>query len=238
MKHLVFISGASSGIGLAMARSVPWSQTRVVDISRRGTPDFEHFRADLSDPADWPRVGALFAREIAAFGGDRVVFVHSAGTLDPIGFAGEVDAEAYARQVLLNSASPQVLGDAFLRATREIGARRQMLIVGSGASRNVYEGWSAYCGGKAAADQWARTVGTEQRRRGGCQILCIAPGIIETAMQEQIRATDTGDFPEVQRFRELRRDGLLRTAERAARDLWGILDKDYPSGSVLDLRDA
>src|ERR1700741_2312040 len=99
-----------------MARSVPYAGARVIDISRRGAAGIEHFPADLAEPAEWSRVAALFAKEMAGFAGERVVFVHSAGTLDPIGFAGEVDAAGYARQVLLNSAAPQALGDAFLRA--------------------------------------------------------------------------------------------------------------------------
>jgi len=43
--HLVFVTGASSGIGLALARAVPWKGARVVDISRRGAPGLEHVRA-------------------------------------------------------------------------------------------------------------------------------------------------------------------------------------------------
>jgi benzil reductase ((S)-benzoin forming) len=236
--HLVFISGASSGIGLAMARACPFPGSRVIDISRTGGPGAEHFRADLSDPADWPRVAALFEKEMAGFAGERVVFVHSAGTLDPIGFAGEVDAAGYTRQVLLNSACPQVLGDAFVRAARETRARCQLLMIGSGAASNVYEGWSAYCGGKAAVDHWVRTVGAEQSRRGDCEVLCVAPGVVATAMQEQIRTTTESDFPDVERFRELHETGALRAAEDAARDLWGALDRGLDNGAVIDLRDA
>src|SRR4030095_16949677 len=82
--HLIFISGASSGIGLAMARSVPYAGARVIDISRRGAAGIEHFPAALAGPAEWNRVAALFAKEMTGFAGERVVFVHSAGTLDPI----------------------------------------------------------------------------------------------------------------------------------------------------------
>ena len=105
-----------------MARSVPYPGARVIDISRRGAKGIEHFAADLAEPAEWDRVAELFATEIKGFAGERVVFVHSAGTLDPIGFAGEVDAPAYTREVLLNSAAPQVLGDAFLRAAAATAA--------------------------------------------------------------------------------------------------------------------
>src|SRR5947208_2774186 len=114
-ESLIFISGASSGIGDALARSVPWTPARVVGISRsRATAADEHVAADLTDPSAWDIVGAAFDREVADFAGDRIVFVHAAGTIEPMGFAGEVDTEAYTANVLLNSAAPQVLGHRFL----------------------------------------------------------------------------------------------------------------------------
>jgi benzil reductase ((S)-benzoin forming) len=236
--HLVFISGASSGIGLALARAVPHAGARVINISRRPAPETEHFAADLSDPAEWPRVGALFAREMKGFAGDGIWFLHSAGTLEPMGFAGEVDPEGYTRQVLLNAASPQVIGDAFLRAAHGTEAPCRMLQIGSGAACTVYEGWSAYCGGKAAADHWIRTVGAEQERRGGrCRVISIAPGIVATAMQEQIREMEAQAFPDVERFRELHREGALRPPDEVARELWTRLQTKFENGAVIDLRD-
>ena len=235
---LVILSGASSGIGLALARSVPWPGSRVIDISRRGAPGLEHLAADLADPEQWTRVGSFLAREIGGFAGERVVFVHSAGTLEPIGFAGEVDAEAYRRAVLLNAACPQVLGDAFLRAARETRAECWLVLITSGAAHSVYPGWSAYGAGKAAVDQWVRTAGAEQARRGGrVRVLAVAPGIVATAMQEQIRVTPAGDFPDVARFVELFESGQLREPGEVAAEIWALLERELPNGAVIDLRD-
>jgi benzil reductase ((S)-benzoin forming) len=132
-----------------------------------------------------------------------------------------------------------VLGDAFLRGSAASRASATLLFIGSGASTSVYEGWSGYNAGKAAVDHWTRTVGAEQERRGGrCRVLCVAPGIVATAMQEEIRATAERDFPDVERFRELHRDGVLRAPHDVARELWSLLDRDLPNGAVLDLRTA
>jgi hypothetical protein len=129
--------------------------------------------------------------------------------------------------VLLNAAAPQVLGDAFLRAAGGTAAPCTLLFITSGAATSVYEGWSAYGAGKAAVDQWVRTAGAEQKRRGGrCRVLAVAPGVIATAMQEQIRAMTEEHFPVVERFRELHRAGALRDAADAARDLWALVVKD------------
>jgi len=234
--NLVFITGGSSGIGAAMARLVPYPDARIINISRRALTGFDHYAADLSDPASWRGVADLFAREIKDFAGERAVFVHSAGTLEPIGFAGEVSPDAYTRQVLLNSASPQVLGDAFLRAARETRAACHVVMLTSGAAFNVYEGWSAYCAGKAAVDHWVRTAGAEQRRRGGhCRLLAVAPGVVETAMQQQIRATSRDDFPSVDRFIGMHEKQQTRDPEQAAREIWSLLERDLENGAVVDL---
>lgn len=87
---LIWISGASAGIGRSLARTVPWTGARVIGISRRVPEGFEHLQADLSDPGSWPMVEASFRNEAADFAGGRIVFVHAAGTIDPVGFAGEV----------------------------------------------------------------------------------------------------------------------------------------------------
>lgn len=236
-KALVFVTGGSSGIGAALIATLPFPGARVVNFSRRPAAGSEHVAVDLADPAEWQRVASTFESALRGFAGDRVIFVHSAGTLTPIRFAGEGDAALYQRNVLLNSAAPQVLGDAFLRALHGISARADLLFIGSGASRSVYEGWSGYCAGKAAVDHWTRTAGAEQTRRGGRRrILCVAPGVVATAMQAEIRETAARDFPEVERFHELHDGGVLREPADVARELWALLDRDLPNGSVLDLR--
>ena len=233
---LVFVTGGSSGIGLEMARSVPFP-ARVIDLSRRGADGFEHVRADLATPEGWDAAGELFERELAGFRGERAVLLHCAGVLTPIGFAGEVDASAYRNNVLLNSASLQILGDAFLRALSGSRARGVLLNIGSGAASSPYEGWSGYCAGKAASDHWVRTVGLELERRGGRhRVLSIAPGVVETAMQAEIRDTAERDFPDVAQFHELKNEGVLVAADAVARQLWGILEGDFPNGAVLDVR--
>ena len=236
---LVIVAGGSSGIGRGLLEACPWSDARRIDVSRRGAQGCEQVKLDLANPTSWPLVAEMFEREVGGFAGERVAFFHCAGTLTPIGFAGEMDPAAYARSVLLNSAAPQVLGAAFLRAAARSEARCHFVNVGSGAANNAYAGWSAYCAGKAAADHWVRTVGIEQERRGGrVRLLSVAPGVVATAMQEEIRATPEGDFPDVGTFVDLHEGGILRQPAVVARELWALLDADLENGAVLDLRDA
>jgi benzil reductase ((S)-benzoin forming) len=235
VRSLVWISGASGGIGAALATSVPFPEARVIDLSRRGGT-VEHFPVDLSDPADWVRVEQHFEASVAGFTGERVVFVHNAGTVVPIGPADAVDAEAYTRAVLLNSAAPQVLGRAFLRATAGLTCEKHLVLLSSGAASTAYAGWSSYNAGKAAVDQWVRTVGAEQSPETGCRVIAVAPGVVDTAMQGEIRAVDEDAFPAVERFRQLKESGSLISAEQAAEGIWSLFGREFPNGSVLDLR--
>lgn len=238
MTDLIVITGASSGLGLALARTPPFP-AHVVDISRSGPSagdDIEHFPADLSKPGEWARVGDEIKRLIAQLQPDRAVMVHAAGTLTPIGFAGEVDSAAYTDNVILNSGAGQVLGHYFLEALAGLDGSFDLVMISSGAARSVYPGWSSYGAGKAALDHWVRNVGAEQRERGGVRVSAIAPGVIATDMQQQIRSTPERDFPDVARFHALHTDGDLVEPEVAAGKVWSAIEKGIESGAVLDVR--
>ena len=233
---IVFITGGSRGIGRALASHAPHG-SRVVDLSRSGADGIAHVTADLSTTDGWDAAAATFERELDGRTDVRAVLLHCAGTLTPIGFAGEVDHEDYATNVVLNAAAGPVLGDRFLRASAHLGDARTLVMISSGAASSPYPGWSGYCAGKAALDHWVRTVGGEQRERGGATVLAIAPGVVATEMQAEIREQSEDDFPPVERFRRLHADGELRDPDDVARDIWRVVDSRPESGAVLDLRD-
>lgn len=235
---LVWISGASGGIGRALVDMLPWDDARVIDISRSGAEGLEHVPADLSSRSGWQAAAESFAKELDGFDGERAVFVHCAATLQPIGFAGEVDDAAYTDQVVLNSAAPQALGDAFVRAVAGSDVEAHLVMLTSGAATSVYPGWSAYCAGKAAVEHWVRTVGAERAQRGDhCRVIAVAPGTVATSMQERIRETDREDFPNVDKFIKKYEQGELRDPRDAARGIWEVLGRDLDNGAVVDLRD-
>jgi benzil reductase ((S)-benzoin forming) len=83
-----------------------------------------------------------------------------------------------------------------------------------------------------------RTVGREQAARGGqCRVIAVAPGVVETAMQAEIRATAARDFPAVGQFVEIFERGDLRTPAVAAQEIWQLVqDESVENGAVRDLR--
>lgn len=219
-----------------MARTVPWKGARVIGISRRPPEDAEHLEFDLADPDSWPAVGESLRQELAGFDGERVVFVHAAGTVDPIGSAAEVDAEAYRANVLLNSAAPQALGQIFLAVTQDLAVERHLVMFTSGAAKTVYRGWTSYGAGKAAVEQWVRTAGAEQTAKGGVRVLAVAPGTVDTTMQQRLRESTDDSFPQRQKFLDLHASGKLSDPDEVAGRIWALLAQDLANGEVVDLR--
>ena len=68
------------------------------------------------------------------------------------------------------------------------------------------------------------------------RVLAVAPGVVATPMQAEIRRSSARDFPEVARFVELDKVGALREPDQAAREIWSLLSRDFQNGAVLDLR--
>lgn len=234
MRHPTVITGGSTGIGEALARAAAAEGRDVVVVSRSPGTIGRHVAADLATPEGWDRFSAEFSHLVE--GAEDVEVFHSAATITPIGFAGEVDPDAYRTNAILNAVAPQIVGDAVIRALHGRTIPAVLVMITSGAARTAYPGWSAYCAGKAAMDHWTRAVGAETAQRGGPRVVAIAPGVVDTAMQDEIRATDENDFPTVDRFRSLHAEGRLADPDIVAgriRNALGSLE----SGAVVDLRD-
>lgn len=245
MRTLLIVTGGSAGLGRALIATAPADSYRV-DVSRSGPPPEadHHLAVDLADPAGWAAFATALDAVLPAEPWDRITVIHNAGTLDPMGFAGEVDPDAYTSSVLLGSAAGQVIGTHVLARTATAPARVELVMISSGAARSLYPGWSAYGAAKATLDQWVRNVGAEQRQRAdeqqraAVQVLAIAPGIVATDVQATVRAADPRQFPEVERFQQRHDDGRLIEPEVAARGIWEILDDPtVATGSVVDLRE-
>lgn len=244
---LVVVTGHSRGIGRALVEAAPWSDARIIGVSRSageaetlpGGQQLQPLSADLSTTSGRAAVEARLSRELERSVPDHVVLVHAAATLDPMEPAADADAEAYAQAVQLDSVAPQLLGQAFLRRTSGLppGTRRTLLFLTTG-SGGIYPGWSVYKAGKAAVDAWVRQVGAEEERRdGGAVVLAVAPGVVDTAMQARIREADPVDFPERDKFVGLHERDELRDPADVATELWDLIADPPPTGTVLDLRD-
>jgi hypothetical protein len=64
---LIWVTGASQGIGKALIQAVPWQQARVIGVSRKPRPAPVHVTADLAEPSGWDKLEASLNRELHGF---------------------------------------------------------------------------------------------------------------------------------------------------------------------------
>lgn len=178
---VIWISGASSGIGAALAQSVPFPNARVLSVSRRPPHGGEHVAADLSDPASWPSVVASFEDVLTEPGIDRAMFLHFSGDGWPHGRAVDADPDRYAASVILNGTSGPVLGQRFLIACRRHSVPAALVMCSSPAALGANRGTSHYSAGKAALLTWTEIVRAEEMPHG-TTVLAVIPWATDTPM--------------------------------------------------------
>jgi benzil reductase ((S)-benzoin forming) len=96
---------------------------------------------------------------------------------------------------------------AFLRHRAPDGV---LVNISSGAAQRGRAGWAAYCGGKAAVDRITEAVQLEEAA-SGLRAYAVAPGVVDTDMQELIRAMPPERFPDVDQFVERKRRGAFNS---------------------------
>ena len=218
------ITGASRGIGAGMAERFAAEDLRLALCARGACllADGEHVltaSVDVTDAASLQR----FADAAVERFGHIDLWINNAGLLDPIGPLADVDADAVSAQLRVNVDGVFNGSRAFVRHLR--ARRRQdsdasgvLVNISSGAARNAYAGWSAYCAGKAAVDRMTECLQLEEAANG-LHAFSLAPGIVDTAMQALIRSTPESDFPTVQKFLDVKAAEHFNTPDHVARHL-------------------
>ena len=131
--------------------------------------------------------------------------------------------------------APTLLSRVFLAETPGVPTRR-ILNISSGLGRRAMAGSAAYCAIKAGLDHLSRALALEAPDVG---VVSLAPGVIDTDMQVQLRGADPTQFPEQARFQGLKDGGQLQTAAATAASIIQFLARpDFGKTIVADIRDA
>jgi len=245
-RHLRIVTGSSRGLGLALVEQLLARGDRVLALARGSievaVPEGAEllvWRADLARPVEVAeRLGAWLAaqpwRDCAS-----ATLINNAGVLPaPAPLAGS-DLHELSNALRVGLEAPLLLSAAFLRATSAWACPRKLLLVSSGLGRRAMAGSATYCAAKAGMDHLARTLALEESARpNGAAVVSLAPGVIDTDMQVQLRSADSGRFPERIRFQKLKDSGQLSSPALAAAMVLRALDRaDFGSTPVGDVRD-
>jgi NAD(P)-dependent dehydrogenase (short-subunit alcohol dehydrogenase family) len=238
------LTGHTRGLGAAIAENLlsrdiavlAVSRTRNIELEQRFPTALAQVELDLSQPESLARWLAADLLRHFLSGCQSVLLINNAGTLQPVGPIEDQDVFEISRAVGLNVAVPIMLASAVAVASADASDRRVMH-VSSGAGRRGVAGWSVYGATKAALDQHARSVMLDQTPN--LRICSLAPGVIDTDMQAEIRASALEKFPLRDNFEALKRNGDLATPGDCAERLVNyLLSEQFGQMPVADLREV
>jgi NAD(P)-dependent dehydrogenase (short-subunit alcohol dehydrogenase family) len=201
MPKRALITGASRGLGLALARALVADGWELI-IDARGERDLHKAAAELArtttvhaipgDVAD--EVHRLdLAAAVDALGGGLDLLVHNASLLGP---SPQPPVSEYPLGELGRVYAANVFGP--LRLTQLLlpcmGPGARIVSITSDAAAEAYEGWGGYGSSKAALEQWTRVLAAE---RPELRVYVVDPGDMRTQMhQDAFPGEDISDRPE------------------------------------------
>jgi benzil reductase ((S)-benzoin forming) len=234
----VILTGHSKGLGKALALALIKAGYDVLGLSRSRSDDLnglQQVMLDLSNSAallQWIESGKLNS---FLEGAEQAILINNSGVVSPVGPLGKQANEDIVRGVALNVSAPLMLSNSFIENTDSVLDRR-ILHISSGAGRVAYASWSVYCATKAALDHHARAVNEDEIPR--LKISSLAPGIVDTGMQAEIRSCNADDFPQVETFRSFKKEGDLASPEETAAKITKmLLSSAFGEDLITDVRD-
>lgn len=253
-ERLVILTGASRGLGAALAEQLLTDGTVLLCLSRGRHPTL----AQLASAAqvrleEWPRdladsvaVADEVEQWLRGFGASRfddALLINNAGVIPTVGPSDDCTAAELSAALRVGLEATILLTAGFLRATRTWRADRKVMNISSGLGRRAMAGSALYCAAKAGMDHFSRAVALDETHRAdsrqgrAARIVSLAPGVVDTAMQAQLRAANGAGFPNQGYFEQQHADGLLvSTKDTAARIIAYLGRADFGSEPVADIR--
>jgi short-subunit dehydrogenase len=208
MAALAFITGASSGIGQALAWRYHQAGWRLALVARRGE-EMERWAREQNIPdAQWRVYPADVAQIDSIVGAGRAclaqqgvpdVVIANAGISIGVDSAQREDLEVIARTYATNNIGLAATFHPFIAPMRARGSGTLVGIASVAGVRGL-PGHGAYCASKAAVISYCETLRGELRG-SGVRVVTIAPGYVDTPLTQQNRygmpfLMKAGDFAE------------------------------------------
>lgn len=237
---IFYITGTSSGIGKTLAEqalqiegSIVYGFSRSCSIEH---PNYIHTTIDLSRIEDV--VNLNFIKHTNAY---KVVLINNAGILGEVKPIGRLSDSSIANVFKINTICPAILSNKFIQTYNDVDALQVIINMSSGAARHPVESWTPYCASKAAIDMFSQVLQAEKGYdlKGKLRVFSIAPGIVDTNMQQQVRNSEAKDFPHLDKFVGYKNKGQLLSTETVSKKILEIIEKpELHQNVLLDVRQA
>ncbi len=248
-KDLFIITGTSRGMGLAMAEQLLSTDHVLLCISRHTNSALQdravsagctltQWAQDLADSMGAATALTGWLNSLNPVDWRTATLINNAGVIASITPLRDSEPESLAQALRVGLEAPMALTAAFLHATAPWPAQRKVLNISSGLGRRAMASQAAYCAAKAGMDHFTRCLALDEARQPqGARVCSLAPGVIDTDMQTQLRSADPLAFPEQASFQQLKDSSNLSTPhDAAARVLAYLAKSDFGSVPVADVR--
>jgi NAD(P)-dependent dehydrogenase (short-subunit alcohol dehydrogenase family) len=249
-EHLYILTGASRGMGLAMAQQLLQAGHSLLCISRKTNDTLDSLaQASGATLLQWSQDladGVAASARLRAWLHTQppgtwasVSLINNAGVIPRIGPMSQADAADLGNALRVGLETPMQLTGAFLGATEPWSVPRKVLNISSGLGRRAMASQAGYCAAKAGMDHFTRCLALEEALKPmGAKVCSLAPGVIDTDMQIQLRGADASDFPDQNGFIQLKASGQLTTPVEAGSRVLAFLNRpDFGANAVADIRD-
>lgn len=255
-RHLYIVTGSSRGLGLALARELLASPGhQVLGIARRDNESLyglaastgsslQQWRQDLAQPLPVAQALKQWLQAQALDRFDTLTLINNAGVVTHPGAVQDTPLADLSSALRVGAEAALLLSAAFLDACRRAPGQLRVLNISSGLGRRAMAGTAAYCAAKAAMDHLSRAMALDEAQRASqgltsARIVSLAPGVIDTEMQQQLRSAAPAAFPEQPRFHALKADAQLSSpAETASAVLRYLARADFGEQVIADVREA
>ncbi|MGQ0576980.1 MAG: SDR family oxidoreductase [Pseudonocardia sp.] len=213
-RPLALVTGASRGIGAAVARAL--APTHDVLLGGRDAQALDTVAAGLPGARPWP-VDLTDSRALAAAAATVArldVLVHSAG-IGPLGTVEQSTAAQWRRTFEINVVAVAELTRLLLPALR--AARGRVVLVNSGAGLSARPGWGSYAASKFALRAFGDALRAEEAGHG-IRVTSVHPGRTDTELQRAVVAHEGAQYRAEAYLRPESVAGAVRYAVTAPRD--------------------
>lgn len=227
-----YITGVSRGLGLALAQCLLERGERVIGIGRSAAlvhPNFQLLTCDLS------ALDSIAQLDFPVLDGP-VTLINNAGILGRVERISQQAQTDMEKVMQVNTIAPFLLTQKLYRQLVQPESFA-LVNISSGAARRSIPSWAAYCASKAALDRWTENFYLEELELGrALKVYAVAPGVIDTDMQGEIRAVEEARFSAVSNFIGLKENAMLYSPEQAASLLLKLLEAEHEGKVCVDLR--
>ena len=229
----IYITGISRGLGKALVLEFLRQGHTVVGIGRSHAIDHPYFSFIQCDLEDLELVKKIrFESEK-----EKCLLINNAGIIGSIQRVSDQRNSDIEQVMNVNALAPMILCQQFLKDI-STSVETCILNISSGAARRSIPSWAAYCASKAALDRFSETLYFEELERGrNIKVYSVAPGVLDTDMQQFIRSSSPAAFSSRQNFVNLKEDHALQSLEKTVEMLLKLLIKPFDGKVICSLKE-